>query len=932
MHSHLAIIGKNGELTLKPDDSLTVTDKNPMFNDVEMFSQPLALSFDKNRHILKNMDDVNSTMKAAEVDNERFRFIVDGIPFRTAALKIQDGSKLDDTIDVNFEATTKTFKDMIQDMRCRDVEVDPDILIGEKVGDVAVDFKYTEKYIAEISCWAGPNVDGYEIIMKQDVMHEVFQPFALGFSYPAECNEKDATTHEAEQASKGGKLQAKVYPNTNKDARGNITVKVPSVKTSYINTSQPYPAAKYCNSRIAYAHHKASIDDQGKYTGETDDEIVPADERERSIPEDKSPYWVLDADRPASGICFYVAYFLECLFKTLGVAYDMSALTNIEDFNYLAFFTTGCHYDTREKTGVTLDGEETINKWLESRGCGGKINLSDNKPKEDENLNKIHVNELKIAAGTWKEWNVIGNHGAYNQYVSTDITNSDGSITINWSSRPEWSKVPGQPVTPRVEYYVGCRRQYTIDQATMSAKVLQMYANSDNFPDVNVSEVIESLENSFGVRFCYDAETNKVSVKLLRDMFRSQQAPIPFKGVVTKMVKMTENIRGIRMKYSAESDPQDQRDNIRYGKRDYDTVYDYMDYPQEYTKFATFDEVTQSTDVGNRNGYCDLNTGNFYRIKVNSDASTVAELRPAVFEVGGLHGVELGDCSKEAEDSDGIREFVSSFEPIQVNDVAYRGKNYANQEDPLLVPFVDEDMEHEFLIKKLLNPVSTKWGNIDIVYELCLAESYDPTTTDDGQSPLMSHDWGLTVGFLRPGSGTENIVDYDRGYDGFDNSKWLISAKDYSINADTYDEHGNFIGTNPATSFSLKPRAYKPFRYRYVGNELQISTDPKQWEDAAAGWLIPCNDDVRNAQGIITQRLRSRGMCDTWMIDFLYFLLHRQKYHVEALCTAAELADLPNKWLRRWEIDGKVGWIGLSTYPLSVENGVGKVELEFYAL
>ena len=33
MHSHLAIIGKNGELTLKPDDSLTVTDKNPMFNE-----------------------------------------------------------------------------------------------------------------------------------------------------------------------------------------------------------------------------------------------------------------------------------------------------------------------------------------------------------------------------------------------------------------------------------------------------------------------------------------------------------------------------------------------------------------------------------------------------------------------------------------------------------------------------------------------------------------------------------------------------------------------------------------------------------------------------------------------------------------------------------------------------------------------------------
>jgi hypothetical protein len=326
-----------------------------------------------------------------------------------------------------------------------------------------------------------------------------------------------------------------------------------------------------------------------------------------------------------------------------------------------------------------------------------------------------------------------------------------------------------------------------------------------------------------------------------------------------------------------------------------------------------------------------MQTGNFYRIKVSSDASTTAELRPAVFEVGAMHGVELGDCSKEAEDEDAIKEFVSQFEPIRVNDVAYRGKNYANQEDPLLVPFVDEDMEHEFLIKKMLNPVSTKWGSIDIVYELCLAECYDPTKTDDGQSPLQHHDWGLTVGFLRPGSGSEDVVNYERGYDGFDNSKWYITSKNYTMNADAYDEHGNFIGNNPQTSFSLKPRAYKPFRYRYVDNELQISTDPKQWEEDST-WLIPCNDDVRNAQGIITQRLRSRGMCDTWMIDFLYFLLHRQKYYVEALCTAAELADVPNKWLRRWEIDGKVGWINLTTYPINTETGLGKVEMEFYAL
>ena len=931
MHSHLAIIGKNGELALNPDQSLTITEKNPMFNDVEMFSQTIQLPFDKNRQLLKNMDDVNAAMRPSDVQGERFQFVIDGIPFRNTAIKIQENTRLDGTIDVNFDATNQTFKDMIADLRCRDVEVQDDILIGEKIGDVQVDFRYTEKYIAHIDVGSKWDIPGYEIIMKQDIMHEVFQPFALGYSYPAECNEKSNTTHEAEQASKDGKLQARVYPNENKEATGNITVKVPSVKTSYINTSQPYPAAKYCNSRIAYAHHKAGVDDQGKYTGETDEEIVPAAERERSITEDKSPYWVLDADRPASGICFYVAYFLECLFKKLGVAYDMSALTNIEDFNYMAFFSTGCHYDTREKTGVTLADEETINKWLESRGCGGKINFADNKPKEDEYVCGVSslITKHTITAGSWKEWKVIGDHGQYNRYVSTDITNGDGAIIINCSTIGG-NIVPGLP-SGGLEYYTSCWRQYIIDQATMSAKVLQMYANSENFPDVNVSEVIESLENSFGVRFIYDAEINKVTVKLLRDMFCDQQSPIPFKGKVLRMVKMTENIRGIRMKYSAESDAQEQRDNIRYGKRDYDTVYDYCDYPQGYTKFATYDEVTQNIDVGNRTGYCDMQTGDFFRIKVNSDASTTAELRPAVFEVGAMHGVEIGDCSKEAEENDAIKEFISNFEPIQVNDVTYRGKNYANQEDPLLVPFIDEDMEHEFLIKKLLNPVSTKWGNIDIVYELCFAESYDPTKTDDGQSPLMHHDWGLTIGFLRPGSGTEDVVNYERGYDGFDNSKWLITSKNYTMNADTFDEHGNFVGSNPQTSFSLKPRAWKPFRYRYIGNELQISTDSKQWEDPS--WLIPCIEDERDAQtGMITKRIRSRGMCDTWMIEFFRFLLGRQKYHIEALCTAAELADIPNKWLRRWEIDGKIGFINLVNYPADVQTGLGKVEIEFYAL
>ena len=910
MHSHLSIIGKNGELALKPDQSITITDKNPMFNDQEMFSQPIPLPFKLNRHVLKNMDDVNSAMRSAAVDGDRYQIVVDGIPLRSATMKVQDAAKLEGTIDVNFDATNRTFKDMIADLRCRDVSVDNDILIGEKIGDVTVDFTYQRVYTLNVmNGWKGW-FDGYKVYGNPQTLHEVFQPFALGFSYPGECYE-EAGSHNAQQET------PKTYANPNKEsdlAGDKVVVKVPKVKNSYINISKPYPEAKYCNSRIAYAHHKAGKDDNGKNTGETLDELVPSNERNGTA-EDKSPYWVLDANRPASGICFYVAYFLERLFKTLGVAYDISALTNIEDFNFLAFFSTQCHYDARPKADITFSTEEEINAWLESRGCGGKMSFNDNKPGAS-----VPETHLFIPKSDYVSWEPIGDHGPHG---SGNIESADG-IHFDFNAT-----VPGC-----IDVEQTINFAYTISNKTMTAKVLQMFANADNFPDANVTEIIESLENSFGVRFCYDAEINKVTVKLLRDMFRDKQSPIPFKGKVLSMVKMTENIRGIRMKYSAESDAQKQRDNIRYGKRDYDTVYDYMDYPQGYTELETYENVTEKIDVGNRTGYADLRTGNFYRIKVSSDASSVSELRPAVFEVGAMHGVELGDCSKEAEDDDAIKEFVSNFEPIQVNDVAFVGKNYSKPETPMLVPFVDEDMEHEFLVKKMLNPVSTQWGSIDIIYELCLMECYDPTKTDDGQSPLQHHDWGLTIGFLRPGSGENDVVDYDPNYDGFGNSRWLISSKNYSINSDTYDEHANFIGTNPATSFSLKPRAYKPFRYKYEEHDgeqvLVISTDPKDWTDSS--WLIPCNDDERDSAGNIVKRLRSRGMCDTWMIDHFYFLLNRQKYYIEARCTAAELADIPNKWLRTWEIDGKIGWLNILTYPVDVKKGIGKVEIEFFAL
>ena len=924
MHSHIAILdSKNRPLTLQPDTSINITDKNPMFNDVEMFSQPIPLPFEQNRHLLGNMDDVNSSTRANDIRGERFRILVDGLPLRNTAIKVQDGTLLNDTIDVNFDATNRTFKDMISDMRCRDVTVDDDILIGEKIGDVGVDIDYVPIYdIGMFVTYHPENISTGEIgpevkspllfdsvHLKRKSINATFQPPASCSSYPAICE----TTDGIRAAIKEQKTVSE------------HSVNVPVVKDSFVNVSLPYPAAKYCNSRVCYAHH-------AEENGETSDKICKSGSANPSNGYDFSPYWVLPAQRPASGVCFYVGYFLECLFKTLGVDYDMDALTQNEDFTYMCFFTTACHFRT-ENTDTRLESLDDINDWLSTRGCGGKISIDITPPANGKVYNDYDASKLDYVAPPlvltrdeydhWDNGLTIENYGT----VGHDITEKDGSIIIDSYSR----SYVGSNNEPIESDRMWIRAEVLSKSAT--AYVQRMYATSDNFPDVNVTEIIESLENSFGVRFCYDSDTNKVTVRLLRDMFRDDSEPVKFQGNVKSMVKKANDLTGVRMKYSAEDDATEQKDNIRYNKRDYDTTYNYIDYREGRTEIKSYVDAKKLIDLSNMTCYVDSATGDAFRIKVSSEAKSAQELRPSMFEVGGLKGVELGDCSVQAEKDDTVKEFVSQFEPIITN-------NLKNADDDIIqVPFIDEDMEHEFITCIIQNSFAVEWGEAFVNYEISSTESYDPTSSDDGMSPLHTHNWGLTVGILRPAvNNGEATFEYDKDYDGFGNSRWGLQSSEYAVTSDSFDVFGRFLGTNRRDSFSLKPRAYKPFLY-YTddGGATHVTTDLTllgKDVDGVEGktWLVPCKDDIRDADGTINTRIMSRGMCDTWMAEYFRFLLYRQCYEVKALCTAAEILDIQNKWLRKFEIDGKIGWINTVESEMTAEKGIGEVKIEFFAV
>lgn len=942
MNSKLSLLADGNPLAIKEDTSISIELKNPLFNDTEMFSLPIELPIEGNRHVLKNVDDVSSDIRPVSYEHTQMQIIAEGVPLASGASIIQEDEQLEDSLALNVDASTQSFADLISDLKCNEVPIPSkykdQLLIGEKIDDVSVSVNY--KTEVEIKYQGKKGNKKYGSVGDDYTTESTFSPQALGFSYPAQCKET-GNLHEAVL------LKTYTYPNGN-------SVKIPDVQTSYINVSDAYPQKLFCNARVCYAHHDLNDD------GTTSDKIVQYStqrkgedpnnkNREQEMYEDRGPIWVLDANRPQSGICFYMLFFLDCLFEYLGVQFDKSALENIGDMKRLCFFTTKCAYDTKPlyarsyytkedeavKAGLKWEGDvkegffqkqansekdvknlfEDVNKWLDSRGCGGTLKLDNPKDK--------NVQEVKYRKVTYKIVEKPHNGPFYNGGVFKDT--EVVTVVDDWET-----------VTVGKDNVASITCKSTIKSAQMSASIFRMYANEKNFPDESVSDVIDSLEQQFGIKFHYDYEQKKVTAYLIRDVFRKQNpTPRDFHAQVLKMLPITEKITGVRAGYAAESEAKEQRDNVKNQVKDFNTDYDYIEYPKNSTVTSlTYKDIIHKVYNGQMNVFVDLQTGNKYRVKIDKNFTDASNMEPRLFEVAAMKGVEIGDCSTLNEDF--IQEFKSSFVPVGMVDANYRmalssstgstcasdnpkqpnevGKQYDGYEfgevnssyaKTQMAALIDEDMEHEFVKQYVKNTMSSMVADFYVTEELCLRESYDPSSTDDGNSPLQSYDWGLSIAIMRGGGVDSTHESYEYNYDGFGNSKWRTKAGDYALTTDSIDPYGNeydYNGVDNEERFSLKPRAW---------------VQP-EWADAP---LVVNTPSVKN-----------RGYVDVFLVDYIYFLLHRKKYYVKCLASVAQVADIQNHWKEWWNIDGKKCLIDKVNTTVSAKVGIGEVELEVFAI
>lgn len=615
---------------------------------------------------------------------------------------------------------------------------------------------------------------------------------------------------------------------------------------SKVNVTNPYPLAKYCNVRIAYQLPEKP--EKPNKASEINKERESQYLEELTIMDGTiADYVVLDADRPLSGLCFFVLYFLDCLFAKLNIMFDSSALSKVDDMNRLAFFSTRCSC-TLEDAG---DYYTTM----------------------------------------WDVRYIVPSFYAYGE---------------DWY----WKR----------KYY---KSRYIAD--------------SKNFPNADVSEVIDSMRNAFGVRFLHDVRNNTVNAVYVKDVLLDTEIKQIDAIEIYEIGKTESDIRGFKFQYSGDDD------NTSFNYSDWDNVDD--------TK--SFAQIRKEVSADDMTSYIDPTTGDAYRIKVDEDAETEAELNPTLVEVAEFIPVEYGDCSDESK----VEAVEIPFVPIIQNDV-YKGEErkqtFATFMDlsmqyPSYVPLTQFQVQANSLISETgfgYSYFSAQRSAANTDSTIVLKPGVNQPLNRTQENSLFDYDAGLTFGIMRgPGrdAGTE---DFDHDYDGEGNYKYATVAQDYTFHSDYIDNYGNLFDYNGDISggvdtkgrFSLKLKAEKPVPEKL--KEVSVTYEEyyaayKEWglsdEDINAAWqTVVSNAEYYKKFGyfpINNVNAQKRGLFDKFYAEYAYFVVNRK---IVRMTCRMEMADLLNiDWTKRYKIGEYVGFINKYSYSVS-SSGISDVELEMY--
>lgn len=552
------------------------------------------------------------------------------------------------------------------------------------------------------------------------------------------------------------------------------------------NVSEAYPVKPYCNMRVC---------------------VKRKEEWGTKI---EQPYFILEANRPWSGMCFYVAYFFKCLFAHLGNVVVEDHMADESDMNRLAFVTTKCEHRLTDKT---------------SMGFAKKIN-------------------------------------AIGQVVAELITDD-------------------------------------VDLKLDESFFYKVYATEKNFPDVSVSEVVESMFNAFGLKIWTEPTTGYVHVVYIRDILRNNEI-LDSDMKINSLSVSHSKVKGVRLTYGGDED---------------DTAFNYKDYSGKIELVSDYKKIVKKElSPYDKTLYINPLTGNKYRVKIDKEAEREGkedELFPVLFEVGQFNDYVVGEDCEEAE------ELKIGFTPLIENDTTSRKQAaVADERTQCLALYVDgaevnQPKEvHTQLMgneSKLLGVITTHtyWVRLKQQRFINFAE-------ESNENPITAHDCGFMLGFMRgPGSRSGYTIQL-YNYDGNFNSAWVPVEDDYAFSSDTMDAYGNHYDYNVDSPGGAESEGRISLKTHIVtGNEVGFT-------DSEGG----------DAWGINGEAAK-RGLADRFMSEYMYFLLNRKTVKMDVDTTLSHLTSLT--WLKRHRVGEVVGFIKSRSYTLS-NSGVSDMNIEMYTV
>lgn len=812
------LTGTGSKYAMLPEDAtITITDTSEIFSSGDVWSHSFTLNVAANAHIFGSSGELHGSRLHEQINKRRARLWVEGLPLYLGHLKLDDEVDVDEdgNVEVTLESGQKTFEEQIDGINAREVSV----------GDTIIGVALNRKRVIHTT---GPTYD-----------------FTLDGLVPYSVNDE--------------KLEEAVYNTFKYTAPQGVEIKSPYAQRwpklvmshgtvyegparreiDYTNIQMPYDAGHpFCNINICY---------QLKVMNKDNEEVAARGYTLRYARNKPTVDGGDNQTRFNNSPNFYLLHFIDRLFKDLKIHVEENQCLDVEDLRRVFMLNYGCHYeeiendndyfnsddhyipqDKTERYGqyrmkiVSQDGEEgqkfyPIENW-QSGGmpivhpednCIGKILLRDvNVEIEGENVLTIGSIEGKVT-------------GAQSKY---DNETKDFECFIDTDS--------GESLTGRYPAYLA-------------------YATGDNYPNVEIKEIIDAMKSMFGVRLIFNDNYSTVRIVLLRNIFNSKDVQEISCDIIKPDIKQENCIRGFRMTYGAGTDNTNFyykgfNDLFRRSATTWKDTTDRHDYSQ-WKLDADYNEIKQSVSAMNRTCYVTPITGNAFIIKVDEDEDV---LFPSLFEAAGFMDAEDGDCTGESET---IEEVQASASPLIMNEI---GNTYASlftgdmkaptpenyEQAPKIATFarltrqsIDVTLPIYHIVRTLMGrlPSDVVIGHITGKLDVYMSEGFQIRMEDNYSisnvgTPFDDFDPGLCFGIMRS-SGEDAYVRYFADPDDKEgNDTWEVepgsSAISHSDTCDNYGKEWDYTGSivvtpaeAPSKLAELFPNSDAPFYNSTLG-------------------------------------------------------------------------------------------------------------------